>query len=214
VSDRDAWADPPMLVLASLAQEPRHGYAITQDVEATMGVRLSAGTLYAVIARLESRGLIEPLPADDDVPTASPPKERACSPTPLPGCRRWQAWRPAGCGSPGWGPPEQQNAARIRPDARQCGSQRSRSGPSRSLSSRCSSASPGWWRGPQMSAGRCSCHVRCRAGRPIPSRRALAERHGHRADKALVQCVRMTVGERQPHRARRPVSPPGEWHHD
>jgi DNA-binding PadR family transcriptional regulator len=30
-----------------------------------MGVRISAGTLYAVIARLESRGLIEPLESDD-----------------------------------------------------------------------------------------------------------------------------------------------------
>ena len=60
VTDRlDRWADPPLLVLASLADEPKHGYAITQDVAETMGVRLSAGTLYAVIARLEARGLIE-----------------------------------------------------------------------------------------------------------------------------------------------------------
>ena len=59
------WADPPLLVLASLAEEPKHGYAITQDIADTMGVRLSAGTLYAVIARLESRGLIEPLESDD-----------------------------------------------------------------------------------------------------------------------------------------------------
>ena len=61
----DRWADPPLLVLASLADEPKHGYAITQDVAQTMGVRLSAGTLYAVIARLEARGFIEPLPSDD-----------------------------------------------------------------------------------------------------------------------------------------------------
>ena len=61
----DRWADPPLLVLASLADEPKHGYAITQDVAETMGVRLSAGTLYAVISRLESRGLIEPLEAED-----------------------------------------------------------------------------------------------------------------------------------------------------
>ncbi|MGH3189390.1 MAG: PadR family transcriptional regulator [Streptosporangiaceae bacterium] len=61
----DRWADPPLLVLASLAEEPKHGYAIIQDVADTMGVRLSAGTLYAVIARLESRGLIEPLESDD-----------------------------------------------------------------------------------------------------------------------------------------------------
>ena len=44
----DRWADPPLLVLASLADEPKHGYAIIQDVAETMGVRLSAGTLYAV----------------------------------------------------------------------------------------------------------------------------------------------------------------------
>jgi DNA-binding PadR family transcriptional regulator len=61
----DRWADPPLLVLASLADGPKHGYAITQDVADTMGVRLSAGTLYAVIARLEARGLIEPLESDD-----------------------------------------------------------------------------------------------------------------------------------------------------
>jgi DNA-binding PadR family transcriptional regulator len=59
------WADPPLLVLASLADEPKHGYAITQDVAETMGVRLSAGTLYAVIARLESRGLIEAVESED-----------------------------------------------------------------------------------------------------------------------------------------------------
>jgi DNA-binding PadR family transcriptional regulator len=61
----DRWADPPLLVLASLAEEPKHGYAITRDVAETMGVRLSAGTLYAVISRLEARGLIEPLEAAD-----------------------------------------------------------------------------------------------------------------------------------------------------
>jgi len=61
----DRWADPPLLVLASLADEPKHGYAITRDVAETMGVRLSAGTLYAVIARLEAAGLIEPLAATD-----------------------------------------------------------------------------------------------------------------------------------------------------
>jgi DNA-binding PadR family transcriptional regulator len=66
VTDKmDRWADPPILVLASLADEPKHGYAITQDVAETMGVRISAGTLYAVIARLEARGLIEPLESDD-----------------------------------------------------------------------------------------------------------------------------------------------------
>jgi DNA-binding PadR family transcriptional regulator len=61
----DRWADPPLLVLASLADEPKHGYAITRDVAETMGVMLGAGTLYAVISRLESQGLIEPLASVD-----------------------------------------------------------------------------------------------------------------------------------------------------
>jgi DNA-binding PadR family transcriptional regulator len=65
MTDRlDRWADPPLLVLASLADEPKHGYAITQDVAQSMGVRLTAGTLYAVISRLEGDGLIEPLEAE------------------------------------------------------------------------------------------------------------------------------------------------------
>jgi DNA-binding PadR family transcriptional regulator len=61
----DRWADPTLLVLVSLAGQPKHGYAIMHDVADAMGVRLTAGTLYAVIARLESRGLIEPLESDD-----------------------------------------------------------------------------------------------------------------------------------------------------
>lgn len=66
MSDRlDRWADPPLLVLASLSGGPKHGYAIMQDVAETMGVRLTAGTLYAVIARLEARGLIEATQAED-----------------------------------------------------------------------------------------------------------------------------------------------------
>jgi DNA-binding PadR family transcriptional regulator len=63
--DVGRWADPPLLVMASLAEAPKHGYAIIRDVADTMGVSLGAGTLYAVIARLEERGFIEALPAQD-----------------------------------------------------------------------------------------------------------------------------------------------------
>jgi DNA-binding PadR family transcriptional regulator len=52
-------------VLTSLAGGPKHGYAITQDVAENLGVQLSPGTLYGVIARLEERGYITALPADD-----------------------------------------------------------------------------------------------------------------------------------------------------
>jgi DNA-binding PadR family transcriptional regulator len=55
--------DPELLVLTSLADGPKHGYAITQDVEELAGVRLGPGTLYGALARLEGKGLIEGLPA-------------------------------------------------------------------------------------------------------------------------------------------------------
>jgi DNA-binding PadR family transcriptional regulator len=57
--------DPGLLILASLASGPKHGYAITQDVRAFAGVALGPGTLYGAIARLEERGLIEPVESDD-----------------------------------------------------------------------------------------------------------------------------------------------------
>ena len=57
--------DPSLLVLTSLAEGPKHGYAITQDVEEISGVNLGPGTLYGALARLEEKGLIEGLPADD-----------------------------------------------------------------------------------------------------------------------------------------------------
>jgi len=57
--------DPGLLVLTSLAEGPKHGYAITHDVEQLAGVRLGPGTLYGALARLESNGLIEALPAED-----------------------------------------------------------------------------------------------------------------------------------------------------
>jgi DNA-binding PadR family transcriptional regulator len=61
-NDLGRWSDPPLLVLASLADGPKHGYAITLDVAAQTGVRLGPGTLYGAIGRLEERGLIEALP--------------------------------------------------------------------------------------------------------------------------------------------------------
>jgi DNA-binding PadR family transcriptional regulator len=48
-------------VLVSLAEGPKHGYALLKDIEDFAGVRLSPGTLYAAIARLEDAGLVEPL---------------------------------------------------------------------------------------------------------------------------------------------------------
>ena len=57
--------DPPVLILTSLASGPKHGHALSGDIESFAGVRLGPGALYGAITRLEERGLIEPLVSDD-----------------------------------------------------------------------------------------------------------------------------------------------------
>jgi DNA-binding PadR family transcriptional regulator len=57
--------DPPLLILVSLADGPKHGHALAKDIEGFAGVALGPGALYGAITRLEERGLIEPLPGDD-----------------------------------------------------------------------------------------------------------------------------------------------------
>ena len=59
------FSDPPMLVLASLAEGPKHGHAMIEDIASLCGTHLGPGTLYGAIARLEQQGLIEPLAAED-----------------------------------------------------------------------------------------------------------------------------------------------------
>jgi DNA-binding PadR family transcriptional regulator len=59
------YAEPGLLVLISLAGGPKHGYAIMDDCVTLDGARIGPGTLYAALARLERRGLVEPLPAAD-----------------------------------------------------------------------------------------------------------------------------------------------------
>jgi DNA-binding PadR family transcriptional regulator len=59
------FTEPAVLVLASLAGGPKHGYAIIQDVRVIAGHELGPGTLYGALARLEQQGLIEALPAED-----------------------------------------------------------------------------------------------------------------------------------------------------
>jgi DNA-binding PadR family transcriptional regulator len=58
--------EPPVLILTSLADGPKHGYALTKDIEQFAGVSLGPGTLYGAIARLEERGLIAPEPVGSD----------------------------------------------------------------------------------------------------------------------------------------------------
>jgi len=57
--------DPPLLILVSLADGPKHGHALAKDIEGFAGVRLGPGALYGAITRLVERGLIEPAGGDD-----------------------------------------------------------------------------------------------------------------------------------------------------
>ena len=54
-----------VLILISLADGPKHGYALIQDIKGLAGVELGPGTLYGALDRLERLGLIESLPADE-----------------------------------------------------------------------------------------------------------------------------------------------------
>jgi len=60
-------SEPVLMVLLSLAEEPRHGYSIIKDVEQMSSgrVRLSTGTLYGALQRLMDRGWIEPIEEEE-----------------------------------------------------------------------------------------------------------------------------------------------------
>lgn len=53
--------EPTLLILTALADTPRHGYALGQEItEMSRGrVKLRTGTLYGALERLQADGLIE-----------------------------------------------------------------------------------------------------------------------------------------------------------
>jgi DNA-binding PadR family transcriptional regulator len=59
--------EPVLLILMSLADKPRHGYALMKDIEllSTGRVRLSTGTLYGALRRLLEDVWIERFEQDD-----------------------------------------------------------------------------------------------------------------------------------------------------
>ena len=57
--------DPTLLILASLADGDKHGYAMMDDIQRFAGVSLGAGTLYGAITRMEERGWIRPVESAD-----------------------------------------------------------------------------------------------------------------------------------------------------
>jgi DNA-binding PadR family transcriptional regulator len=72
VEERPEWdgkplSEPVLLILASLAAGPRHGYALMKDIEALSNgrVRMSTGTLYGALPRLLEEQWIERFEQDD-----------------------------------------------------------------------------------------------------------------------------------------------------
>ncbi len=59
------YAGPATLILSSLAEGAKHGYALTKDIESFAGVRLAPGTLYEALTRLQAQGLIEAVASED-----------------------------------------------------------------------------------------------------------------------------------------------------
>jgi len=54
------FSDPELLILSSLAEGQKHGYAMMVDIRTFAGVDLGPGTLYSAITRLVEMGWIEP----------------------------------------------------------------------------------------------------------------------------------------------------------
>src|SRR5687767_5805696 len=59
------FSEPALMVMISLADGAKHGYAMQEDISALTGDRPGPGTLYGAIRRLEERGLIAALPERD-----------------------------------------------------------------------------------------------------------------------------------------------------
>ncbi len=65
LADLGRFSEPALHVLISLAAEPKHGYAMQEDIALITGDRPGPGTLYGAIRRLEAAGFIEALPEQE-----------------------------------------------------------------------------------------------------------------------------------------------------
>jgi DNA-binding PadR family transcriptional regulator len=90
--DLGRFADPSVLILTSLSDGPKHGYAIMTDVAGFSGVTMEPGTLYGALARLERRGWVRPLAAAE----RRRPYEITAAVS-----GSWSAGAPTGCRCPG-----------------------------------------------------------------------------------------------------------------
>jgi DNA-binding PadR family transcriptional regulator len=65
MDDFGRFADSALLIMISLSNGDKHGYAMMEDVEAFASIKLGPGTLYGTLSRLEARGWIMALESSD-----------------------------------------------------------------------------------------------------------------------------------------------------
>ena len=68
--------EPTFFILLSISSTKKHGYAILRDVEflSQGAVKLSNGTLYGALTRLQDQGLIERVPSNQPQTSGKPRK--------------------------------------------------------------------------------------------------------------------------------------------
>lgn len=68
--------EPTFFILLSISTEKKHGYAILQDVETLSKgkIKLSNGTLYGALTRLQDQGLISRVASDEPQTSGKPRK--------------------------------------------------------------------------------------------------------------------------------------------
>jgi DNA-binding PadR family transcriptional regulator len=64
-NDLGRFSDASFLILSSLANGTKHGYAMMEDIRQFSGTQLEPGTLYGAITRLEKQGWIAALPTEE-----------------------------------------------------------------------------------------------------------------------------------------------------
>jgi DNA-binding PadR family transcriptional regulator len=65
LSQLGRFSEPALMILISLAESAKHGYAMQEDIAALTGERPGPGTLYGAIRRLEEQRLIEQMPEEE-----------------------------------------------------------------------------------------------------------------------------------------------------
>lgn len=65
LSELGRFTDVSLLILLSLVSGPKHGYAMMEDIAQFSGTHFEPGTLYGALMRLERKGWIVALPAQD-----------------------------------------------------------------------------------------------------------------------------------------------------